>query len=185
MVTELRIYFEGDWALRPGFAQFLRSAGSPNATFIATRATPIDYFTIALQQHPNALNLLLLDSEGPVGGEEAKRRLARIPAKAHDRVFWMVQLMESWFLADPEALGRFYGPEFGRGLFRQWSDVESILKPSVEKILHDATRRTKKGEYHKTAHAPHLLAMISPDLVGQKSVHCRQFFEQVRALLQP
>jgi hypothetical protein len=183
VVTELRIYFEGDSALRPGFRQFLKSAASEKATFVATGATPVEDFRIAVQKHPNALNILLLDSEGPADGEEATRRLAAIPAKAHDCVFWMVQLMESWFLADPDALAQYYRQGFVSGLFKPWSDVESIPKADVETILHDATRKTQKGKYHKTAHAPHLLALISPDRVRQKSPHCRRLFERIPAML--
>ena len=31
-----------------------------------------------------------------------------------DRVFWMVELMEAWFLADRDALASYYGAEFRR-----------------------------------------------------------------------
>jgi len=81
MVDEIRIYVEGggDGAygkaqIRGGFGQFLRdpaaqarnkhirwsviACGSRNATF--------DYFKNALREHPDAFNVLLVDSEAPV-----------------------------------------------------------------------------------------------------------------------
>lgn len=188
-MTEIHVYFEGDRTLREGFREFLKelyeaaSASSAKTRLIPARATPVDRFKVALQQNPNALNILLLDSEGPVGGERYKERLAEIPQSAHNCVFWMVQLMESWFLADPDALAGFYGKGFGRGLFKDWQDVEAVRKEDVEKILHDATGKTQKGKYHKTAHAPHILASINPNLVKQKSRHCRELFERAPAML--
>ena len=81
MVSEVRIYVErggdqrsGKAAVREGFSKFLLSlreiarerhihwnsiaCGSRNATF--------DGFGIALRQHADAFNVLLVDSEGPV-----------------------------------------------------------------------------------------------------------------------
>jgi hypothetical protein len=116
-------------------------------------------------------------------GEDARARLSKVPEDARDRVFWMVQLMESWFLADPDALALFYKQGFGGGLFKQWSNIEDIPKADVVRILHDATRKTQKGKYDKTAHAPTLLASVSRDLVKQKSPHCMELFERVPALL--
>ena len=186
MVRELRIYFEGDPALRPGFRQFLNelylaaAAVSVKTSLIATRGTPVDRFNVALRQTPGALNILLLDSEGPVDGEEAQRRLAGIPAGARGQVFWMVQVMESWFLADADALARFYGQGLSHGPLKQWADIESIGKADVLRILHDATH----GKYHKTAHAPRLLATIGTERVREKSAHCRRLFHQVPSLLE-
>ncbi|MGA3025137.1 MAG: DUF4276 family protein [Bryobacteraceae bacterium] len=192
MVTDLHVYFEGDRALREGLREFLKelyeaaSASSAMTRLIPARGTPVDRFKIALQQNPNALNILLLDSEGPAGGKVYKERLEEIPEEARGCVFWMVQIMESWFLADPDALARFYKQGFGRNLFKQWNDVEAVPKADVETILHDATQQTKSGRYHKTAHAPRLLKLIDPDRVRQKSAHCREMFDRVPAmLLQP
>jgi hypothetical protein len=143
VVKELRIYFEGDSALRPGFGQFLKFANSGKPTLVATGATPVEDFKTAVRLHPHALNVLLLDSEGPADAEEANRRLAAIPENARDRVFWMVQLMESWFLADPDAFG-FHRQGFGRGLFKDWQDVEAVRKEDVETILRDS--KDAKGQ---------------------------------------
>jgi len=72
MVTELRIYFEGDNQLRPGFHGFLKEikviAGKKRCRFrlIEAKGTPVQDFRDALKTHPDAWNVLLLDSEGPI-----------------------------------------------------------------------------------------------------------------------
>ena len=75
MVTELRIYFEGDRALRPGFHAFFKEivelARSKRCNFylVDANATPIQDFRDALRTHPNAWSVLLLDRE------DAKERI--------------------------------------------------------------------------------------------------------------
>jgi len=59
--------------------------------------------------------------------------------------------------------------------------VEEIDKPDLANGLKEATKRTKKGEYHKTKHAPDLLAAISPERVRRAAPNCRKLFDRVLA----
>lgn len=93
--------------------------------------------------------------------------------------FEMVQLMEAWFLADPEAVGSWYGKGF-----RPWADrrdIEAVPSVDVKQQLKAATRDTKKREYHKTRHAPALLAAIDSRKVQERAAHCRRFFDALAA----
>lgn len=107
MVTKLRIYFEGDDRLRPGFRQFLAEIAEVarrercHFDLIATDGTPVEDFRDAVKTRRDAWNILLLDSEDP---EELLLRKKRLEGCDQGSVFWMVQIMESWFLADIEAL---------------------------------------------------------------------------------
>jgi hypothetical protein len=68
MVTEMRIYFEGDDALRQGFREFFRELPLPigcRVQFIAGGATATADFLDGLKRHPDAFNVLLIDSEEP------------------------------------------------------------------------------------------------------------------------
>jgi hypothetical protein len=94
----------------------------------------------------------------------------------------MVQCMEAWFLADAQALGKYYGKEFRESAIRLNPKVEEIPKKDVIEALKTATKETSKGPYHKTRHAPYLLRAISPALVKQASGHCRRLFESVPKL---
>jgi len=70
----IRIYFEGDPRLKPGFGAFLREIEerarikSWRFDLIATEGAPARDFGIAPRKHPGSWNILLLDSEGPDDG---------------------------------------------------------------------------------------------------------------------
>lgn len=101
-----------------------------------------------------------------------------------ENVFWMVQLMESWFLADVDALSRYYGKEFGRKAVQGTPSIEDIPKQNVLAKLKAATKKCSKGEYHKTSHAPDLLSVIDPEPVKTASPRCRQIFDSILQKLQ-
>jgi Domain of unknown function (DUF4276) len=175
-VTEVRVYFEGDKALRPGFSQFLgpirEKASNRKIRFqlIAGKGNAERDFLIAQKTHQQALNVLLKDSEGPGATNE-------------NCVFWMVQLMESWFLADPEKLASYYGNGFSSKALKPNPRVEEIPKADVLECLKQATKNTQKGAYHKTAHAPSILASLGSDTVRKAAPNCDRLFRELLAKL--
>jgi hypothetical protein len=176
MVTEIRLYFEGDDALRPGFHAFLSDivnrARIKRIKFkpIACYATPTEDYRIGLKQYPDAINILLRDSEGP-----------KIPNPPNEYEFWMVQVMEAWFLADPDALEDYYGRNFARFAFNP--RVEEIRKADVLSWLKNASKDTLKGPYHKTKHAPHILERLDSKKVRKCAPNCERLFREVLAKL--
>ena len=182
MVTELRIYFEGDVALRPGFHRFLNeiveAARSRQCRCrpIATGATPVEDFCDALQTHREAWNVLLLDSDGPIEGPLGDLCRAKgIDASQEESVFWMVQVMESWFLADIAALKAYFGNAFREGSVRWNPKVEEIPKADIIARLNKASGR----RYHKTKDAVKLLAMIDPAKVRRAAPNCERMFKRL------
>ena len=184
VVTEIRIYFEGDDSLRSGFAALFREiksrAQAQNVRFdlIACGGTPIRDFLIALKKRKEAWNILLKDSEAPYDG-----KLTNPPGTDPKSVFWMVQLMEAWFLADPKALAEYYGKDFKTAALRKNPQVEDIPKSDVMTCLQQATKDTQKGRYHKTKHAPAILERINPDSVKKAAPNCQRLFSEVLAKL--
>lgn len=176
-MNEIRIYYEGDPALKPGFHAFfdeLRVKAREKRLglrLIAAEGKPDRDFAIAKRNHPTAWNILLKDSEGP------------LPANRDDSIFWMVETMESWFHADKDKLAEFYGAEFQVSALKANPKVEEIPKRDLVNGLKAATRNTNKGAYHKTAHAPKLLESIRPDLVRMAAPNCERLFEAVLARL--
>jgi hypothetical protein len=176
VVKEIRLYFEGDNALKPGFHAFLREiidkARAQRIQFhpIAANGTPAKDYETALKTHREAWNILLRDSEGPNTPDSGSRR---------DSEFWMVQAMETWFLADPDALDLSYGEGFKRGALKQNPKVEEIPKTDVLASLKQATAGTKKDPYHKTKHAPHILDRIDPQKVRKAAPNCERLFGTV------
>lgn len=88
--------------------------------------------------------------------------------------------MESWFLADIDALVDYFEMDLRKAL-RGNPDVEEIPKRDVLDRLKAATN----GRYHKTRDAPHLLKRIRPDRVKRAAPHCRRLFDTVVELLSP
>ncbi len=189
MVKEIRIYFEGDDALSPGFHAFLSQIAAAarfrkcKFSLIAANGTPIRDYHDAIATHPDAWNVLLLDSEeaitGPLPDFCKKKGLPDLSAS----VFWMVQIMESWFLADPESLRKYYGEGLRKNVLDGNPQIEHIPKSDVLSTLKMATRGTKKKEYHKTAHAPDLLARIDPELVKAAAPNCKRLLDALLARL--
>lgn len=195
MFTEIRIYYEGSRLLRPGFDAFFAAlksrAREKRCSFTLVSGgsgeTACRDFGIALKKHPTAWNILLKDSEGPYADNFSVSLCGeRQWNKSHaDSIFWMVQMMESWFLADKGKLQQFYGSEFRESALKTNPNVEEIPKKDLENCLRDATKNTQKGDYYdnKTSHGPKLLALINPDLVQKAAPNCRKLFQAILAKL--
>lgn len=183
MVREIRIYYEGAPQLKEGFRIFFGKLVLQDyyrlcrVRFVAGtgRADTIHDFQDACQSHPSSWSVLLIDSEGPDDGQLFAR--LKLPAAQKKSVFWMVQLMESWFLADVQALKEYYGKGLRETHLRVKRGVEQIPKKDVIKWLENATKTIQKGKYDKTADAPRLLALIDPPLVREACPNCQRIFE--------
>jgi hypothetical protein len=198
VVTEIRIYFEGHHGLREGFHAFLseivEGARKRGLGFrlIAGEARAIRDFIKGMRDHSRAFNALLLDSECPDDGRLFERLHERAdwrpPAGIQvepGQVCWMVQIMESWFLADRPALKRFYGPGFHEASLPPNPHVEQIPKADVLSGLKAATRNTRAGEYRKGAHAPKILARVDVAQLRDQVPHCRRMFDSLLAKVNP
>ncbi len=166
--------------LRSGLRDFLERAGYVCRMIpCGRRDDAFKYWRTALSVDPEALNLLLVDSEGPVEKDSLPWRHLRKsdpswqpPADTEGQCHLMVQMMEAWFLADPEALAAYYGQHFGAKALPGRENVEQIAKADIERSLKDATKKTQKGEYHKIRHGAELLARIDPTKVRKRAPHC-------------
>lgn len=105
---------------RKGWRAFFSAAGVDSRTKIVRgggQQRTFKRFASAVSDlQPDTLPLLLVDSEDPVAaGQSVWQHLSgrdgwKMPTGArHDQAFLMVQVMETWFLADRDALRRFFG----------------------------------------------------------------------------
>jgi hypothetical protein len=197
MVREIRIYLEGGGdnasgkaKLRQGMSIFLakisETARSRNVHWAVIPCGPrqqaFDGFANALRDHPEALNVLLVDSEAPVSSatwDHLRRRDSwSWPVEGTNTAcHLMVQTMEAWIVADPEALARFFGPGFNRNAIPRNTNVEEIGKETLIAALEEAARHTNKRRYHKLDHGARLLERINPDTVRIKAAHCDKLFK--------
>jgi hypothetical protein len=199
MVKQIRIYIEGDPQLHEGFRVFLQplyDAAKSNRIKIeppklcGSRGDAYKAFKAALKTHPDALIVLLVDSEGPVD-ETPWAHLASRPEDNWNSLgtddtscHLMVQAMEAWFIADTNALHQFYGTGFQESALPKNPCVEDIGKSMLTSSLEMATRNTRKGKYHKTRHASHLLTRLDVDRVRKAAPHCDRLFSTLTRLME-
>ncbi len=200
-MKEIRLYIEGGGdaqskaALRKGFRQFFTNGLKENArklhlTLCKSTVDACEDFAKALEDHPAAFNILLIDSDGPVVKNQPLQNFIKLQKHSkynldfidENQIHLMVQLMEAWFVADLEALNTYYGQAFKASADLKRKNVEQIEKATLIRSLKTATRKTRKGEYHKIKHAADLLAKISPPKVRQAADYCERLFKTLEAL---
>jgi hypothetical protein len=194
-MTGIRIYVEGGGRdnlskrqIRTGFDEFLRPVrdlarkrqiewkvipcGPRNAAF--------ENFKLALRTHPNAFNILLVDSESKVTQPrwEHLRQQDRwqAPDLPEEHCHFMVCTTEAWLVADAEALASYYGQGFRRNVLPAQPDIETVEKEALMSALNRATERTQKGRYRKIEHCSDLLKRLDPARVRSRTYHCDLLF---------
>lgn len=185
---------------RKGFRLFLEKAGlrgrMPRIVACGGRQDAYDQFCTANASAGNGgTALLLVDSEARVATpadsakpwEHVKERKGdgwTQPKDAtDDDLHFMVECMESWFLADKEALESFFGKEFNRGALPANPQVEQVSKGDVLKGLKKASHDTKQGAYGKGAHSFKILACIDPAKVREVAPYVERFLSHLDRVL--
>jgi hypothetical protein len=176
---------------REGFRKLLERAGCgkrmPRIVACGGRAQAFDDFCARLRA-ADAEPILLVDSEAPVVGQDPWKHVRKRdgdgwerPARATvDHLHFMVQLMETWLLADRSELAGFFGSGFREMALPGNPRVEDIPKRDVMKGMGDASRGSRRGEYHKGNHSFLLLARVDPARLSTASPWARRFFEHMR-----
>lgn len=198
MVGEIRIYVEGGGdqnfgmvQLRDGFNSFLseakEAADSKNIDWqiipCGGRRGAYKKFCNALEDHPDAFNILLVDSEEKVEYTPWKHLKNRKhdewekpESVDEDNCQLMVQIMESWFLADIEALAGYFGENFDESALPADTEIENIGKDSVILSLNKAALKTVKKRYHKIKDGTEILKIIDVAKVRAAAPHCERLF---------
>jgi hypothetical protein len=191
--AELRQGFDALFASEKSKAREKR--GSLRFVCCGSRQRTYETFINSLTVNPKTMNALLVDSETPIApvpankAEDAKARVAHLQQKdgtagrgqgdgwelgnvPPERVHLMVQCMEAWIVADPDALEAFYKQKFKKDSLPKRPNLEDVPKADLYEKLKNATKDTKKGEYGKIKHASKILLVIDPEKVVQ---HCPRF----------
>jgi len=127
--------------------------------------------------------LALVDSDAPVPAEQSAAKFlhtqpdCQVHATNQSNLFLMVQVMETWLVADREALAEFYGQHFRVGNLPQHAHLEAVPKDDVLRCLNHATRDTSKGPYHKVEHGLRLIARVDPAKLRAKCPRAEIFFK--------
>jgi hypothetical protein len=131
-----------------------------------------DAFLTAIKTSPETFNVLLVDSESPVAQPPRAHLRLRdgwtLEGARENSIHLMIQVMEAWIIADPDAMARYYDKQFLKNAFPRTQNLETVEKDRIYKALAHATAKTKKGEYHKIDHAADLLGEIDPGKVRRR-----------------
>jgi len=149
------LYVEGDAKLAAGFRKlFERFAGAVRVVPCGSKAETQKRWAREREEKPNHRHLLLIDSDRPA------------PKPSHDEEFFMVQMMENWFLVDVDLLEKYFGQGFNRNAIPR-RPVEEI--PQAWECLKKAVEKTKAAPYKKVFHGGSLLGLIDLDKVAKAS----------------
>jgi hypothetical protein len=196
-----KIYAEGggegqlmDVLFREGWNTFFAAAGlagrMPKVVRGKGRENTFDMFATAVRnpRDKNEIPLLLVDSEDPlVAGRSVWQHLkirdnwSRPKDAAEDQAFLMVQVMETWFLADRDLLRRYFGSNLREQHLREWPALEGVPKETVLKALEQATAACKKP-YTKGKVSYELLEKLNSEKVEAACPHAKALLDRLRGL---
>lgn len=201
-MNEIAIYVEGGGdsagtkaAIRRGLDELLGSVKQKardsgwrwRVVACGGRREARDAFMHARATQPDVHTILLDDSETAVAAQPIAHltaegwELAEVsPAVIH----LMTQVMETWLIADPDALSKYYGRGFRASALPGSAELETVPKTKVLTSLQRATRDTQKGPYHKIRHAEHLLGRVSASRVRGRCPHAERLFSHLDSIIQ-
>jgi len=175
---------------REGFRGFLEKAGfggrMPRIVACGGRRSAYDRFKTSCESGDTSL--LLIDSEDRVSVQSPWTHLANRsgdgfekPQNAtDDHCHLMVVCMESWFIADKDALSRFFGQGFNASALPQNTSIEAISKDDIYAGMQRASSHCKtKAPYGKGEHSFKILLLLAPDKVRNASPWANRFFEKL------
>lgn len=203
----VKLYVEGGGdtaalktACREGFTTFVTKAGLKNRPRIVacgSRRDAFDSFCTAIASGEEAM--LLVDSEEAVNAQHQQgqpdtwKPWAHLKARVGDgwdkpagtadaQCHLMVQVMESWFLADRDTLKAFFGQGFKENVLPAVGNtIEGIAKPQIYSALAQATNTCKtKSAYGKGEHSFKLLTKIDSAKITQASPWAKRFVDELR-----
>ena len=135
----------------------------------------------------DAIVVLLVDAEGPVNGAPRSHLESRdgwdMSFASENTINLMVQTMETWIVADPDALSTYYGQNFNGNVLPRRENLEEVAKADVARVLDRATERTRQDRYHKIKHASELLKRIDVERVKHRCPHCARLFDVLERMI--
>lgn len=179
MVGRVVIHFEGSDKLRVGFGKLFgnhKNRARQNRIHFdmiagGSNAETVKGFLRSCRLNPSDLNVLLIDSEAPAPSVADELRTLRsrdywnasVAPKEDERINFMVQAMEAWFIADPRALASHFGNGFGTGSLPNPQNAESISPNGLTNSINQALRAIggrRRRKYDKVRDGARLLALI-------------------------
>ncbi len=198
---KIRLYIEGGGdsksqhiSCREGFRKLLERAGfqgrMPSTKACGGRDAAYGDFQTALRTAaPDEYPVLLVDSEAPVNQSawqhlSSSDRWPRPAGAEDDQAQFMVQCMESWCVADRNALRQFFGVSLRESALPALNNLEAQTKESVQDAFISATRDCGRDRgYKKGKRSFELLAQLDPAELTKHLPHFVSLCEMLNARL--
>lgn len=202
MVKAVNIYIEGSGTFREqkakcrfAFQTLLEKMGfkgkMPSVRACGTRNQAYKDFVNALKINPEAINILLVDSEDPVKNLTPDPHSDTAWIHLNQRDGWirptdtqpyqaliMATSMETWIATDREALKNFFGKDFQESALPSLPTIETQGRKDIFHKLEHATRNCTK-KYQKGDTSFKILETLDPKTLHQ---HLTQF-QRLKAAL--
>lgn len=132
--------------------------------------------------------ILLVDAEGPVASPPERHLSDRdgweMDFAPANTVHLMVQSMETWIVADADALNDYYGNRFRRRVLPRTTELETVDRAVIADALKRAVLDTSKGTYQKIRDGGGLLGRLDSDVVRQACPSCATFLDALDAFIE-
>lgn len=200
-MVKAKIYVEGgddskeqQARCREGFRKLTANAGfvrprSPAIVACGSRGDAYDRFKIAVAGKDDNYVILLVDSEEPVENpnEDPDSNAAwkhlkicdgwECPAgAANDQAQLMATCMETWIMADHQAIIGFFGQHLQKNALLPTQNLEARTRHEVQDRLHHATRNCGRDRaYAKGKKSFQILGELNPDTLNNHLPHFRRF----------
>jgi hypothetical protein len=197
--VKVKVYVEGGGhtdaqhtQFRAGWTTFFTKAElkrRPQTVCCGSRGRAFDRFRTAVQAEPDVVHLLLVDSEDTVAAgksnwqhlkERNDDKFDKPPAAGADDAHLMICAMETWFMADREALKTFF-PGLNENRLPAWKDLERVPKKDVDAALKGATKDCEQP-YSKGRLSFVLLGKINPSEVERQCPAAKRLLDRLREL---
>jgi hypothetical protein len=203
VVSRVKIYVEGGgnskelrFRCRAGFAKLLGRAGfsgrMPRIVACGSRNATFDRFSTAMVGPPSAGHpIMLVDSEDPVTEPpwehlNLRDRWARPEGASDDQAQLMVTCMETWIMADREALRSCFGSSLQESALLPECNLEKRTRDKVQHALQHASRNCGRGrKYSKGRRSFQVLEKLNPDTLLQHLPYFQRFIETLQDCLPP
>ena len=176
-------------ACRQAFTALFRHAGlaglMPRVTACGSREQAYKDFCNAFADDSSD-PVLLVDSEGALQATDAWSHLAqkdgwqRPEGARANSAHLMVQVMESWFLADRPALAAYFGRDFRAAALPQSTAIEDVPKDDVLDGIKNASRHTSKA-YDKGRHSFEILERLDVSRVTDACPRAKRLIDALQS----
>ena len=198
---KVKVYIEGGGdsdsqheRFREAWTGFFKNAElrrMPRVVCGGGRRRTYDKFKTAVASEPDVVHLLLVDSEDLVA--TGKSVWAHLKERKDDRfekprragagdAFLMICCMESWFLADRDALLKFFGENCREKALKPWPKLDRVPKRDVFDALHSASAHCGDRQYNKGDVSFRILSEINPTIVERQCPEAKRLLDRLRHL---